>query len=109
MAGADVLGTHMRERLANRRLSESFLFEWNGMCFTATISRFDDGRLAEIFLGNGKAGSHTDAAAKDSAIICSLALQHGVALETIKHALLRNSHGVAESPLGAALDRLTAE
>jgi hypothetical protein len=89
----------MRERLANRRFSESFWFEWNGMPFTATISRFDDDRLAEIFLGNGKAGSHT-AAAKDSAIVASLAL---------RHALLRNSQGVAESPLGAALDHLTDE
>jgi hypothetical protein len=96
----------MRERLANRRFSESFWFEWNGMPFTATISRFDDDRLAEIFLGNGKAGSHTDAAAKDSAIVASLALQHGVPLATIRHALLRNSQGVAESPLGAALDHL---
>jgi hypothetical protein len=100
---------HMREHLANRRLSESFSFQWNGMCFTATISRFGDGRLAEIFLGNGKAGSHTDAAAKDSAIVASRALQHNVPLATIKHALLRNAHGVAASPLGAALDHLTDE
>jgi hypothetical protein len=34
-------------------------------------------------------------------------LQHGVPLATIRHALLRDSRGVAESPLGAALDRLT--
>ena len=97
----------MRERLANRRASESYSFEWNGMCFVATVSRYHDGRLAEIFVGNGKAGSHTDAAAKDAAIVASIALQHHVPLETIKHALLRNSRGDAESPLGAALDRLT--
>ena len=99
----------MRERLANRRFSELFLFEWNGMPFTATISRFDDDRLAEIFLGNGKIGSHADAASKNSAIVCSLALQHGVPLATIQDALLRNAHGVAESPLGTALDHLTVE
>jgi len=97
----------MRERLANRRASESYPFEWNGMAFVATISRYPDGRIAEIFVGNGKAGSHTDAAAKDAAIVASIALQHGVPLETIKHALLRNSRGDAESPLGAALDHLT--
>jgi hypothetical protein len=96
-----------RQRLPDRRASESYSFEWNGMPFTATISGFADNRLAEIFVGNGKAGSHTDAAPKDAAIVASIALQHGVPLETIRHALLRNSRGDAESPLGAALDRLT--
>jgi hypothetical protein len=31
-------------------------------------------------------------------------LQHGVPVETIKHALLRDGNGVASSPLGTALD-----
>jgi ribonucleoside-diphosphate reductase alpha chain len=93
-----------RERLPNRRLSETFNFICNGLQYTASISRFADGRLAEIFLGNAKAGSHSDAAARDSAVVCSLALQHGVPMQTIRHALLRDPRGVASSPLGAALD-----
>jgi hypothetical protein len=60
-----------RERLANRRASESFSFRCNGMPYAATVSRFGDGRLAEIFLTNGKAGS--DAAARDSAVVGSIA------------------------------------
>jgi hypothetical protein len=91
-----------RERLQDRRASESFSFRWNGMAFAATISRFSDGRLAEIFLTNSKVGSDTDAAARDSAVVCSLALQFGV--ETIRRALLRDARGVASSPLGVALD-----
>jgi len=66
-----------------------------------------DGGLAEIFLSNCKAGSHSDAAARDSAVVCSLALQHSVPLETIRRALLRDSRGIASSPLGAALDLLS--
>jgi len=93
-----------RERLPNRRPSETFTFECNGLIYLATISRFQDGRLAEIFVSNAKVGSHSDAAAKDAAVVCSIGLQHGVPLKTIRHALLRDAQGRASSPLGAALD-----
>jgi hypothetical protein len=44
----------------------------------------------------------------DAAIITSLALQFGCPLETIRHALKRDGHhGIAASPIGAALDRIT--
>ena len=41
-----------RERLPDRRGSESFTFELNGLRFTATVSRFADGRVGELFLNN---------------------------------------------------------
>jgi hypothetical protein len=63
--------TAARERLANRRASETFAFECNGLSYLATISRYPDNRLAEIFISNAKAGSHSDSAAKDSAVVCS--------------------------------------
>lgn len=93
-----------RQRLANRRESETFCFPCNGLNYIATVSRFDAGGLAEIFINNAKAGSHSDAAAKDSAVVASLALQHGVPVDTLRHALLRNGRGEASSPLGVALD-----
>jgi hypothetical protein len=99
----------IRERLPNRRESQTFRFECNGLQYLASISRFPDGRLAEIFVSNAKAGSHSDAAAKDAAVVCSIALQYGVPAEVIRHALLRDSRGVASSPLGAALDILAGE
>lgn len=95
-----------RERLPNRRSSEQFVFECNALRYVSTISHFPDGRLAEIFLSNAKAGSHSDGAAKDSAVVCSIALQHGVPLDVIRKALLRDGRGVASSPLGVALDLL---
>ena len=40
----------VREHLPNRRGSLSYQFEHSGFTFTATVSKFADGRLAEIFL-----------------------------------------------------------
>ena len=97
----------MTKRLPNRHASESSAFIWNGVDFTATVSRFTDGRLAETFLS--KIGSVADATARDSAVVCSLALQHGVPVETIQHALLRDGQGVASSPLECALDLIAGD
>jgi hypothetical protein len=94
-----------RERLPNRRTSTTFDFQCGPHRYTATVAAFPGtDKLAEIFLGNGRAGSDIDAAAKDSAVVASIALQHGVPVETIRKALLRDPQGIASSPLGVALD-----
>jgi ribonucleoside-diphosphate reductase alpha chain len=95
-----------RQRLPNRRASETFSFDCAGLPYVATISRFDDGKLAEIFISNGKAGSQADNAARDSAIVASISLQCGAQLDVIRHALLRDLHGRPSSPLGQALDMI---
>jgi hypothetical protein len=95
-----------RQRLPDRRASETFAVERAGLAYTVTMSRYDDGRLGEIFIDMNKAGSAADTAARDSAIVCSLALQHGADVETIRHALCRDARGAATGPLGAALDLL---
>ena len=96
-----------RERLPNRRLGETFSFECAGLSYTSTAGRFRDGRIAEVFLINHKSNSAADTNARDSAIVCSIALQHGADLETIRKALCRDGQGRASGPLGAALDRLS--
>jgi hypothetical protein len=93
-----------RRKLPNRRASISFNFHCNSLAYSATISRYPNGDLAEIFINNSKIGSDSDSSAKDAAVICSLALQHGVPLPTIRKALLRDPRGLASSPLGVALD-----
>ena len=98
-----------RRRLPNRRASSQIAFECNALRYVAIISFFPDGSLAEIFVGNAKAGSHSDGAAKDAAIVCSIALQHGVPLETIRRALLRDARGLASTPLGVALDLIAGQ
>ena len=100
--------TGRRQRLPNRRASESFGFECADLKYTATASWFDDGRLGEIFLGNHRADSHADACAKDAAILASLALQYGVPLDVLRKALLRDSQGRPSTPIGCALDILAA-
>jgi hypothetical protein len=93
-----------RRRLPNRRSSTSFAFSCNNLKYLATVSYFPNGGLAEIFITNAKAGSHSDAAAKDSAVVCSIALQYGVPADVIRKVLLRDAQGRPSSPLGAALD-----
>ena len=95
-----------RERLPNRRIGETFELEVAGLRYTATIGRFPDGRIGEIFLSNHKSNSAADTNARDSAIVCSIALQYGADPETIRRALCRDSQGRASGPLGAALDRI---
>src|SRR6516225_12055099 len=101
--------TSPRERLPDRRANESFTFELNGLRFTATVSRFADGRIGELFLNNHKFGNQADTNARDAAILLSFALQHGADLETIRRALCRDSHGRALGPIAAALDIIAGQ
>jgi hypothetical protein len=64
-----------------------------GLRFHATIGFYDDGRPGEIFLTNHKAGSMAGILASDSAVLRSIALQHGVPIETLRHALMRDPQG----------------
>ena len=96
--------TAHRQRLSNRRLSENFSFELNGLRFTATISRFPDGRISELFLNNHKAGNQSDTNARDAAILLSFALQHGADINAIRKALCRDARTVRLGPVAAALD-----
>jgi hypothetical protein len=95
-----------RECLPNRRASENYTFELQGLRYTATVSRFADGRVAELFLNNHKAGNQVDTNARDAAIILSFAAQHGADVEAIRRALCRDSQGRPLGPIGAALDLL---
>ena len=98
-----------RERLADRRAAETFAIEAGGLHYTATVGRFDDGRLAEVFLTSNKVGSAAATAACDAAVLCSIALQHNVPLGVLRHALMRDPQGRAIGPLGIALDRIAEE
>jgi hypothetical protein len=98
-----------RQRLPNRRPVETFEIEVAGLRYTATIGRFPDGRIGELFLSNHKCNSAADTNARDSAIVCSMALQCGANVETIRRALCRDGRGSATGPLGAALDAIAAE
>jgi hypothetical protein len=95
-----------REYLPNKRVAETSAIERDNLKFQVTGGFYPDGRLGEIFLNFEHANSLLDVMASDAAIICSLALQFGCPLDTIRHALKRDARGIAESPIGAALDRI---
>jgi hypothetical protein len=93
-----------RKRLPNRRASTTFELEVGGLHYVATVSRFADGRLAEVFIGNHKANSGADVSARDCGIVCCIALQYGADIEVIRRALCRDGRGNASGPLAAVLD-----
>ncbi len=91
-----------RHRLPNRRAGETIGFEFRGAAYSATVSYFSDGKLAELFI---------DAAddARDAAVCLSLALQFGTPASAIRAALTREANGTPAGILGAALDAIAAE
>jgi hypothetical protein len=93
-----------RQRLPNRRASTFIDFESMGMSFTASISRYPDSRISELFLDNHKAGSAIGTLVRDLAIVFSFAVQHGADAEAICRALCRDNRGAALGPLGQVLD-----
>jgi hypothetical protein len=98
-----------RAHLPNRRTAWTFELEVAGLRYTATVGRFPDGRIGELFLNNHKSNSAADVNARDAAIVCSIAIQFGADIETIRRALCRDSQGRASGPLGVALDALAWE
>jgi hypothetical protein len=96
-----------RTRLPNRRPNETQEFNRDGINIKMTVGFMPAGMIGEIFLHADRANSMLDVLMSDAAIIASIALQHGVPLYQITHALKRDSFGIASSPIGAALDRIS--
>ncbi len=90
-----------RAHLPNRRGSLLFQFKHSGVEYTATISKFSDGRLAEIFIDSRRPNSQLAEHANDAAVLASLLLQHGVTAAAIRHSI--------SGPLGVALDMLAGD
>ena len=95
-----------RELLPTRRMSETLEFTHDGVPYRATVGYYNDGRPGEVFLNGGKLSSAADIAARDGAIACSFALQHGVEPSTITKAFTRDAMGQPEGALGALFDLL---
>lgn len=101
-----------RENLPNRRPSDLVTFQHGAFLCTGAVSFFDSltpARPAEVFLDVGKPGSDAQAAARDAAVVASIALQYGAPFEVIRHALTRLGNGAAAGPLGALFDAVAGE
>lgn len=76
-----------RERLPKQRSSRTTEFVVGDCRGHLTVGEFDDGRPGEIFLKVSKEGSTLGGLMNAWAITFSLALQHGVPLETLVRTL----------------------
>jgi len=100
-----------RNTLPQRRYGETFDLRHGGQntAFTVTVGFYPDGRPGEVFISGAKVGSEVEAVARDGAVLLSIALQYGVPLETITHAITRNGDGSPSTIVGAVVDRLANE
>ena len=97
----------MRKPLPNRRASETFSFRFQNMDYTVTVGFYDElETIGEVFINGAKSGAQVEAIVRDGAILASLAIQHGVPLETISHAVTRDGRGEPQTIVGAIIDGL---
>ena len=103
--------TAARTRLPNRRSAATETLAVGGQVFEATVGfNPDTGQPCEVFLTGAKSGSLLAAVLSDTAVVVSVALQHGVPAEALAKSVARQpgSSLVPQpaSPIGAALDLL---
>ena len=96
----------MRVRLPNRR---QHIIAQLAAGLTASVGLDAVGHPKEIFLSGAKAGSEMEAIISDTSVVISLALQHGLTAETLRHSIARtpveNGTGIQPaSVIGLALD-----
>ena len=96
-----------REALPQRRYAEGFNLafpRYTDKLYTVTLGCHADGRLAEVFINaHSKIGSDGDLAARDVAILISMALQHGASVEGLAHAMTHDAAGQPEGLAGIVL------
>lgn len=100
-----------RATLPNRRRAETFEVQHGppgakAQTVTVTVGFYECGRIGEVFVSDPKVGSSMEAIARDGAVLLSIAIQHGVPLDTIRHAITREQNGSPSTIIGAVLDRL---
>jgi ribonucleoside-diphosphate reductase alpha chain len=98
--------------LPDRRSSVSFTLEFQSERYDVTTGFYVDNRLGEIFINRikdkvaSRLGQQLDAVCRDTAILLSLALQHGVKLDDLKHSITRDDDSSPMSIVGAIIDSI---
>lgn len=92
-----------RSTFPPRRAGQAFAFQHDGLGYHAVANRLPNGELAEIFIDAGKVGSTAHTMGKESAVLFSLARQHGCPLSVIRSALPLLHDGGPAGPIGVAL------
>ena len=99
----------MRRVLPQRRAAETFDLRFWNQLFTVTVGFHADGTPGEVFIDGCKTGNDIQSIARDAGVLLSLALQHGVPPETIRHAITRGASEEPASILGAVIDSITTK
>lgn len=89
--------TSQREPLPSRRGVETITFHFRGLTYDMGVGRFEDGRLAEVFIACSKSTSPSAADARDAAVLISVACQFGASPDALRRAITR----VEESVMGS--------
>ena len=97
----------MRRVLPLRRAAETVNMRFWNQLFTVTVGFYADGRPGEVFIDGCKTGNDIEPIARDAGVLLSLALQHGVPPDTIRHAVTRGASEEPASILGAVADSIT--
>ena len=95
-----------RRILPTRRPAQTLTIVFGNQPLSVTAGFYDDGTLGEVFIDVAKSGADLAHIAHDAAVVISLAFQHGVSIETIRHAVTRDGNGAASSILGAVIDAI---
>lgn len=104
-----------RELLPNRRANFSFTIEFQGERYDVTIGHYADGRAGEVFINrilgkaSAKVGTLLDGVCRDSAILMSIAIQHGTDLATLASAITRDEDDAPSTVVGAIVDYLSTQ
>lgn len=99
-----------RQALPQRRYSETFNVVFppgSSKTYAVTLGCYSDGKIGEVFLtSHSHVGSQADLAARDTAILISMALQHGAPLKGLSRAMTHDANGRPEGLAGVVLPLL---
>ena len=98
--------TFTRATLPHRRAATTCEVKHEQQSVTVTVGYYADGSLGEVFVTAPKVGSSLEAIARDAAVLLSIAIQHRVPLDTLRHAVTREQDGSPSSIIGAVVDEL---
>lgn len=102
--------TTTRRALPQRRHCETFKLPFGPKQQTmhVTVGFYDraGAEPGEFFIAGSKSGQDFEAVCRDSAILLSLCLQHGVPLEVIRGAVTRNGDSSPATIVGAIVDKI---
>lgn len=97
-----------RESMPNRRRSENTHLRLNGVEVDVQIGYYDDGRIGEVFMTTRKSGSTLDKIIRDTALMVSIALQHGATLDELSKSACRKEDGSPDGIISVLHEHLAS-